>query len=236
VYNIATETGIPSYIYGNHSSQIIYTGEYGAKFPGYKRALHDIMKYAKNFELDQNTNVTTKTIDFPISQFWADANTLDPAIHHAMFQFVRSVRLFKAGFLSEAIIPFSCIVESALVFLQERKIITGCLSYSEVVKQFGGNREQQDIAQMLQFIRNHVSGHIGGWRWWDFDEIFSEYFNEFITLTSFLIEQMVIVEKTKRIVKSNPRKWSEWFWDNFLVLWKSIWESTMTEYFYKSNL
>jgi len=51
----------------------------------------------------------------------------------------------------------------------------------------------KDTADTLAFIRNHFSAHAGGWRWWDFQELFGESLAAAATLAAEVLQRLAIL-------------------------------------------
>lgn len=150
--------------------------------------------------------------------FWGSFNFMDPRLHQAAFQYMRGVELRKATFHLESINAFDCVLASAKEFLLKAGLISGSADRATCARQLKLAEEMQDVATFNNFLRNNFSAHSGGWRWWDFDE---DYF-QFVPLSEELaiatLKALVRLERKHRFVEPDPKKWSDWFWQNFELL------------------
>jgi hypothetical protein len=156
---------------------------------------------------------------------------LDPHIHRGAFHMLRGLDLLNVGFSMEAAGAFDCVLEVATQFLQSRHLIPSHPHQGRVaVASFlGVSDEMRETAETLAFMRNHFAAHSGGWRWWDFDELFETSLTDAAKLAGEVLRRMADLEPSHRLVEPMPEHWSEWFWVNFEVLWRAVWFDALTE-------
>jgi len=157
--------------------------------------------------------------------FWFDKiNSLDPFIHRIFFNYINACKLLEGGFSEEAITSLDKTVDVIQQYARERMDINGNGNQRELTLSALGLKEWEKILlARLYDIRNFFGGHPSMSKWWDFDEIFEEDIDVFFEIVKKLIIKAVLHENTLRMVDKNPVKWSQWFEDNALLLWDTVW-------------
>jgi hypothetical protein len=159
---------------------------------------------------------------------WLDRNALDPHIHQGAFHMLRGLKLVDASFGMEAAGAFNCVLEVATQFLQCRRLVSSQQGRVAAASFLGVSDEMKEVAETLAFMRNHFAAHAGGWRWWDFHELFGESLTDAATLAGEVLRRMADLEPSHRLVEPTPQRWSEWFWVNFEILWRAVWFEALT--------
>jgi hypothetical protein len=163
-----------------------------------------------------------------LSPTWLTANLLDPHLHRAAFHLVRADELRGADFGPESVIQY----DTSLVVLEEwgRAVLPAHPSDRSGVLRALGIGRLQALGKRTSFLRNHFGAHSGGWRWWDFDEMFGDDVPRVARLADRALRAAVQIESSHRRVELDPPSWSDWFWTNFETLWRAVWFSKMTTY------
>ena len=166
-----------------------------------------------------------------LASFWLDANMLDPHLHQASFHFLRACDLMAAGFEMEATVAVDCVLTVAKNFLIRRKLFApNKQGRATLAEFFEAAEDQVEAARSIGLMRNHFGAHPGGWRWWDFTEMFEGNLKKIIPLANTILRGIVQLEPSHRLVAPSPERWSDWFWDNFGDLWRSVWFEEMTKW------
>ena len=156
---------------------------------------------------------------------WINRNTLDPYIHQAVFHFLRARKLVASEFALEAIVAFDCTIQSIASFLRARCGLPSEPSRSDVCMHLNLDNDSADLAEYIYFIRNNFGAHAGGWRWWNQDESINE--EESLAcidnLASTILSEAADLEPEVRSIDPAPDEWGLWFFQNFEMLWDSVW-------------
>jgi hypothetical protein len=101
---------------------------------------------------------------------WTRRNTLDPAIHQAVFHFLRGQTLISSGFELEAVVAFDCVLQSVQTIAWAGPIGDPRRNRADLIATLGLKPCDGQLAEHLYFLRNEFAAHAGGWRWWDVGE------------------------------------------------------------------
>lgn len=155
---------------------------------------------------------------------WLDRNTLDPAIHQAIFHFLRAQRLVAADFELEALAAYDCVLHSLQNLdwswapgnpKRDRRDLCGALGFG---------RRSADLAEHVYFLRNQFVAHAGGWRWWDtVDYLEDDVAAQASRLTSRALRKAADIEPQHRRLDPSPKDWASWFVTNFTQIWSAVW-------------
>ena len=108
-----------------------------------------------------------------LDDLWLTANLLDPHIHQAGHQLLRAADLESHGFLAEAVVARHCILEIALDFARARSLCGPAAAITDLPSILALPDLGEAIG-LLSVTRNHFGAHPGGWRWWDFEEMYGD--------------------------------------------------------------
>lgn len=155
---------------------------------------------------------------------WTHRNTLDPAIHQAIFHFLRGQSLLRADFKLEALVAFDCVLQSLQAMDWSWAAGNPRQSRTDLCLALGFKTPAAALADHVYFLRNQFAAHAGGWRWWDAVEYLED---DFILKASNLalraLRRVADLESSHRRIDPAPSNWSGWLVANFAVLWDSVW-------------
>jgi hypothetical protein len=155
---------------------------------------------------------------------WLRRNTFDPGIHQGIFHFLRGQELLAAGFETEALIAFDCVIHALQSMPWRERGSKASASRDDLFAALGLDGSSVAIAKRINFVRNHFGAHAGGWRWWDAGD---EYDDKFLNHAAALIERMLghaaDLEPQIRVIDPAPLSWADWLLENFPRLWSLIW-------------
>lgn len=155
---------------------------------------------------------------------WTARNTLDPAIHQAIFHFLRGQSLARAEFELEAIAAFDCVLQSVQAMDWSWADGDPRRSRAELCRALGFGRAAADLAEHMYFLRNQFAAHAGGWRWWDYVEYFEgDLLESASRLASRVLRKAADIEPLHRRVDPAPPDWGEWLVHNFPIVWEAVW-------------
>jgi hypothetical protein len=155
---------------------------------------------------------------------WARRNTFDPAIHQAVFHFLRGQTLKSSEFMIEALVAFDCVLQSLQTIGWDGPVGDPRRNRADLVATLGLSTSDGTLAQRVYFLRNEFGAHAGGWRWWDADEYFDdEFMTKASSLTHRLLQRAADAEPDVRRIDPRPNKWSDWFMKSFPLLFRAIW-------------
>ena len=154
---------------------------------------------------------------------WVHRNTLDPFLHQAIFHFLRGQDLRGHEFNIEAVVAFDCAIQSVAKFLLKRDI-HGKNPRRWICEAFNLPKESVELAEYIYFIRNNFGAHAGGWRWWDSGEMLeTQRMDDIALFVHQLLSKAADSEIQMRLIEPAPTDWSEWFFQNFELLWDTVW-------------
>lgn len=155
---------------------------------------------------------------------WAVRNTVDPFLHQAVFHFLRGQHLKAEGFGPEAVVAFDCMIQTITSFVQTRCQLPTQPARSELCVRLGLNVEFAELAEYIYFLRNNFGAHAGGWRWWDQAELLPD--SSLAEMSNFATQALSAAadfEPQVRTVEPCPVDWGPWLFENFEMLWDSVW-------------
>jgi|GEM_PF-3412416 len=153
---------------------------------------------------------------------WTHRNTLEPAIHQAVFHFLRGQKLISAGFGMEALVAFDCVIQSLQAMPWSLPV--GDPRRTALVSKLGLSRSDGELAEYIYFLRNEFAAHAGGWRWWDSEDYADEAFMQNASnFTLRLLQRAADAEPTVRRIDPAPTSWSHWLVEGFPLLFLAIW-------------
>jgi hypothetical protein len=155
---------------------------------------------------------------------WTRRNTVDPAIHQAIFHFLRGQTLIASGFEIEALVAFDCVLQSLQAIEWNSPVGNPKHSRSDLVATLGLHSNDGELAKHIYFLRNQFAAHAGGWRWWDVGEYAD---NELMEMASNLalcvLQRAADAEPAARRVDPEPTDWGIWLLESFPLLFPAIW-------------
>ncbi|MDM5279896.1 hypothetical protein QUF95_21050 [Paenibacillus silvae] len=157
--------------------------------------------------------------------FWIEKiNTLDPFIHRVFFSYLNACKLYEGHFDEEAITSLDKTIDVIQQYARERMNINGTNNQRELTMDaFDMTEWEKMLLNRLYDIRNFFGGHPSMSKWWDFSEIFEQDIQSLFEVVKKLIYKIVMHENVNRVVEKNPQKWSQWFEDNAMMLWETVW-------------
>lgn len=155
---------------------------------------------------------------------WCARNTLDPAIHQAIFHFLRGQSLLSSGFDLESLVAFDCVLHA----LQSMKFAGAAgdprRNRTDLCRALGLGRSSADLAEHVYFLRNQFVAHAGGWRWWDTGDYFEDDLASHISkLTLRALRRAADLEPNCQSIDPAPINWAMWFEAYFPLLWSAFW-------------
>lgn len=155
---------------------------------------------------------------------WTRRNTFDPAVHQAVFHFLRGQSLLSSGFELEALVAFDCVLQSLQTIGWHCAIGDPRRSRSDLIATLGLHQNDAQLAEHIYFLRNEFAAHAGGWRWWDT----GEYVNDGLTerasdMALRVLNYAADAEPASRRIDPEPDNWSDWLLDSFPLLFSAIW-------------
>jgi hypothetical protein len=182
----------------------------------------EILAIAKKQAADRWGDVGA--VSGPNRSKWRARNTLDPAIHQAIFHFLRGQSLARAGFELEAIAAFDCVLQSVQGMDWSWAAGDPRRSRADLCRALEFGRAAADLAEHMYFLRNQFAAHAGGWRWWDYVEYFEgDLLDSSSRLASRVLRKAADVEPLHRRVDPAPADWGQWLVHNFPIVWEAIW-------------
>ena len=153
-----------------------------------------------------------------------DGATLDPFVHQAVFHYLRAQGLTEHGFEIDAVVAFDCVLQSIATFLRVHHHLSAELTLGQVCEQLQLSSEAAELADYVYFLRNNFGAHTGGWRWWDHYELLDEeVMSEIAQLAGSVLLSAADTEPKTRSIEPFPSNWGDWFFENFEVLWDTLW-------------
>ena len=157
------------------------------------------------------------------SSAWCRRNTLEPAIHQAIFHFLRAQKLVAADFELEAIVAFDCVLQSIQAMNWYAPIGNPRHDREDLTKTLHLDPPYAEEAGHLYALRNEFAAHPGGWRWWDTSELIGdETLQRFSDLTQKCLEQAADLEPLARRIEPSSDIWSNWLLDHFSIVFDAV--------------
>lgn len=155
---------------------------------------------------------------------WRWRNTLEPAIHQAIFHFLRGQNLAKAEFELEAVAAFDCVLQSVQAMDWAWAPGEPRRSRTDLCRALGFGSRAAELAEHMYFLRNQFAAHAGGWRWWDYVEYFEDgLLDSASRLASRVLRKAADIEPLHRRVDPAPENWGDWLLRNFPIVWDAVW-------------
>jgi hypothetical protein len=155
---------------------------------------------------------------------WTHRNTLDPAVHQAIFHFLRAQSLRQADFELEALAAFDCVLQSLQAMDWSWAPGVPRRSRADLCLALGFKAPNAALAEQVYFLRNQFVVHAGGWRWWDAEEYLNDDLMAKISnLTLRALRRAADLEPSHRRIDPSPLNWGDWLVANFSLLWDSVW-------------
>jgi hypothetical protein len=179
---------------------------------------------SKQSALAEWGDVNDPSTNAPAGSVWMSRNTFDPFIHQAIFHYLRAQELTRHGFEIEAVVAFDCVLQSVATFLRARRHLTAELTRGQVCEQLHLSSGSAELADYVYFLRNNFGAHAGGWRWWDQGELLEEDdISNIAQLAGSVLSSAADMELTMRSIEPFPSNWGDWFFENFEMLWDTLW-------------
>jgi hypothetical protein len=154
---------------------------------------------------------------------WIDnANTLDPFVHRAVFQFWRATALREQQFWEESVTALDRTVSVVAQFLKQRIGIKGDVR-SQLAGTLGMSRADQGIFDQLYQLRCDFGAHPSNFKWWDFAELYDESVEVMREVVTRAVWHLLLIEQQHRVVDPTPIVWSQWFTENASMVWDAVW-------------
>jgi hypothetical protein len=187
-------------------------------------SIERVLNTSKQRALESWGDLSSSSTDAPTVSAWISRNTLDPFIHQAIFHYLRGQDLTKNGFEIEAVVAFDCVLQSTGTFLRARRHLAAELTRGQVCEQLELSSKTAELADYVYFLRNNFGAHAGGWRWWDQGELLAEEgITEIAGLAGSVLSSAADTEPAMRSMEPFPSSWGDWFFENFEVLWDTLW-------------
>jgi hypothetical protein len=183
-----------------------------------------VLNISKQRALENWGDVGFLSIDAPTASAWISRNTLDPFIQQAIFHYLRGQDLTQHGFEIEAVVAFDCVLQSIGTFLRAHRHLAAELTRRQVCERLQISSESAELANYVYFLRNNFGAHAGGWRWWDQGELLDEEnISDIARLAGSVLSSAADAEPLMRSVEPFPSNWGDWFFENFEMLWDTLW-------------
>lgn len=155
---------------------------------------------------------------------WTRRNTFDPAVHQAVFHFLRGQSLLSSGFELEALVAFDCVLQSLQTIGWTSVVGDPRRSRSDLITTLGLHQNDAQLAEHVYFLRNEFAAHAGGWRWWDTSEYVDDELMERVSdMALRVLNHAADAEPAVRRINPEPDNWSDWLMDSFPLLFSAIW-------------
>ena len=155
---------------------------------------------------------------------WTHRNTLDPALHEAVFHFLRGQKLKASEFEMEALVAFDCVLQSLQTIGWDVAIGDPRRNRADLITTLGLKPSDGALAEQIYFLRNEFGAHAGGWRWWDaYEYADGEFMEAASNLTLHALRRAADREPAVRRIDPTPDSWSEWLMKSFPVIFGATW-------------
>ncbi|CAH1386821.1 hypothetical protein [Candidatus Nitrotoga sp. M5] len=157
------------------------------------------------------------------------ANGLDPFIHRMLFNYLRSLKLYKHDFFEETITSLDKSINVVEQYIKQRLGVNKINMREALCEALCLNDEETAELKKLYELRCYFGGHPALSKWWDFSEIYTEEeMSYYINLVKKVAIKAIELESKNRVVDKHPSNWHEWFKNNWLMLWQSVWFEGLT--------
>ena len=147
-------------------------------------------------------------------------NGMDPFVQRALYFFSRYLSLREHGYFDEAITALDKVIDISHKFLFRNKVQP---TRDNFAKHYSLNQSVQDWINQIYKVRSIFGGHPSSTKWWDSEELYGEWFNESSNVIKELLSAMFLFETQNRLIEKSPEKWSEWFSQNCMTVYNSVW-------------
>jgi hypothetical protein len=155
---------------------------------------------------------------------WIIRNTLDPAIHQAIFHLLRGHKLRSNSFDIESLVAYDCVLQSLQYLDWSWALGNPKANRRDLCRALGLGERAGDLAEHVYFLRNQFAAHAGGWRWWDTSDFLEEGVTSgFARLASRALRKAADIEPQHRRLNPAPSDWAGWLEDNFGLVWAAVW-------------
>lgn len=150
-------------------------------------------------------------------------NGHDHFIHKILFNYIKALELNEAGFLEETMTALDKTVNIAEQIIRERYNIHEENQKIALCQFLNFTKAETNAIIHLYQLRNYFGSHPSASKWWDFAELYPETEDEFFNVVTKIIIKMIELESENRIIEKNPNEWDEWFFDNWKMIWDTVW-------------
>ncbi len=147
-------------------------------------------------------------------------NGMDPFIQRALYFYFRFIDLRNHGYFDEAITALDKVIDIGHKFLLERKL--ECRR-DDFVKFYSLEEDIQNWVNQIYEVRSLFGGHPSNTKWWDSEELYGEWLDESSPFIKQFLSAMFDYENNNRLIEKNPLLWSEWFKQNCMTIYNSVW-------------
>ncbi|MCU1500510.1 MAG: hypothetical protein JWM47_4463 [Acidimicrobiales bacterium] len=155
---------------------------------------------------------------------WSKRNTLDPAIHQAIFHFLRAQNLAFSEFNMESLAAFDCVLHSLQSMDWSWAPGKARRDRADLCAALGLGPQSANLANHVYFLRNQFVAHAGGWRWWDTDDYLEDDLTTKVSgMVSRALRRAADIEPRHRSIDPTPVNWASWCEANFPKLWGAVW-------------
>lgn len=148
-------------------------------------------------------------------------NGFDPYINRICFQYIKGIKLMNECYFEEAIVSFDNIISISVQFLSN--ITKTKMNRDKIFIYLELPLYQIMIFEKLYKLRCNFGAHPSSNKWWDFYEIYEDFLDSVVHYIDFLIAKIVSFEIKNRSHTIELFKWSEWFNENSLDIYESVW-------------
>jgi hypothetical protein len=150
-------------------------------------------------------------------------NGYDHFIHKILFNYIKALELSNANFLEETMTALDKTVNIAEQILRERHEINEKDQKLALCKFLSLSQVETKNIKYLYELRNYFGSHPSASKWWDFSELYPESEETFFNVVSKIIIKILELESKNRTVTNNHNDWYNWFFDNWEMLWNTVW-------------
>lgn len=150
-------------------------------------------------------------------------NGYDHFIHKILFNYIKALELKNAYFLEETMTALDKTVNIAEQIIRERYGINDNNQKLALCKFLNLLQIETKAIEHLYQLRNYFGSHPSASKWWDFAELYPENEETFFNVVSKIIIKILELESENRIICNNPDSWSNWFFENWKMIWDTVW-------------
>jgi hypothetical protein len=149
-------------------------------------------------------------------------NALDPFVHRGIFQLVRAKNLLDGNFYEEFVTALDGLTSVSSQFAAQR-LGFGALRGKDLAAALGLPEGDGAVLQHIYDLRCAFGAHPGESNWWDFSEIYEDWFPKFLDAAERTLVKLIALEQLHRTVDPDPSLWSQWFTENALHVYDAVW-------------